>query len=475
MALRKGADYIKGLRDGREVWYAGKRILDVTTHSGFTGTIKTLADLYDQQHDPKSRDIMTLDHEGERISYSYLPPKNAEELLLKRRNIEYWAKATFGQMGRYPEFVAELIVGLFDWSTIIEKTNKQWAENARAYHRYVSRNDLCLTHALTDQYYDRTKPVGAQEDPDLILHIVGEKKEGAVVRGLRTLATLAPISDEVIVYPNRPREANEQDYAIAFAIPMNAPGLKILCRDLYAEHADPERQPLTTRFDEVDAALIFDDVVVPWERIFVYKDPKLLAGINYIHTWGQYSTMLRLITKLEAFLGVAQLLTEIAKRNTTAPSQILLSSLMQDIEILRCCMKVAEETGYRSAGGTWAPTLSAAYRVHSIEASDRAERTMEGLLTSTLMLSGGASDLSNKDIGPFVERYFRGGAKDTKEHLRLMAVAADMVMTPFGKRSQLYERLQSGEVDRMRQRLYGQYNDQAPAERMRQFVRGMGD
>jgi aromatic ring hydroxylase len=100
---------------------------------------------------------------------------------------------------------------------------------------------------------------------------------------------------------------------------------------------------------------------------------------------------------------------------------------------------------------------------------------MEGLLTSTLMLSGGASDLANKDLGPFIDRYFRGGAKDTKEHLRLMAIAADMVMTPFGKRSQLYERLQSGEVDRMRQRLYGQYTDQAPAQRIMNFVKSMND
>jgi aromatic ring hydroxylase len=144
---------------------------------------------------------------------------------------------------------------------------------------------------------------------------------------------------------------------------------------------------------------------------------------------------------------------------------------MQDIEILRCCIQVAESKGYRAGGGTWAPLLSAAYRVHSIEASDRAERTMEGLLTSTLMLSGGASDLENAQIGPLVERYFRGGAQSTKEHLRLMAVAADMVMTAFGKRSQLYERLQSGEVDRMRQRLYGQYQDRAPAERMLRFVK----
>jgi len=473
MPIRTGAQYVNALRDGREVWHAGRRIADVTAHSGFTGTIKTLADIYDKQHDPEYRDIMTVEHEGERISYSYFPPRDREQLARKRRNIEFWSEQTFGQMGRYPEFVAELVIGLLDWTHVIEKSNPRWAENARAYHRYVSRNDLCLTHALTDQYYDRTRRVSEQEDPDLILHIVGETKAGPVVRGLRTLATLAPISDEVLVYPNRPRDPDEPDYAIAFAIPMNAPGLKMVCRDLYAEHADPERYPLTTRFDEVDAALIFDDVVVPWERVFVYKDAKLLAGINYIHTWGQYSTMLRLVTKLEGFLGVAQLLTQYAKRQSTVSSQLLLSSLMQDIEILRSCIQAGELRGTMSPGGTWAPLLSPAYRVHSIEASDRAERTLEGLLTSTLMLSGGASDLASQEIGPFIERYFRGGAPNTKDHLRLMAIAADMVMSPFGKRSQLYERLQSGELDRMRQRLYGQSKDPRPAERMLRFIKNM--
>jgi 4-hydroxyphenylacetate 3-monooxygenase len=472
MPVRTGADYIRALRDGREVWHAGRRIEDVTAHSGFTGTIKTLADLYDKQHAPEFRDLMTFEHDGERVSYSYLAPKNAEQLARKRGNIEFWAQQTLGQMGRYPDFCAQLVVGLLDWTHAIEKHSSQWAVNARQYYLHCRQNDLCLTHALTDQYYDRTKRVSEQSDPDLILHIVGETKAGPVVRGLRTLATLAPISDEVLVYPNRPRDSDEADYAIAFALPMNAPGLKIICRDLYAEHADPERHPLTTRFDEVDAALIFEDVVVPWDRVFVYKNPQLLAGIMYIHMWAQYSTLLRLLTKLEGFLGVAQLLTEYGGRNKSASSQILLSSLMQDIEILRSSIQVAEAKGYLSPGGTWVPRLSAAYRVYSIEASDRAERTMEGLLTSTLMLSGGASDLDS-DVGPLVDRYFRGGAPSTKENLRLMAIAADMVMTPFGKRSQLYERLQSGEVDRMRQRLYAQYQDPIPAERMREFISRM--
>jgi aromatic ring hydroxylase len=104
--VRKGADYIRALRDGREVWHGGRRIADVTNHAGFTGTIKTLADIYDKQHQPEYRDIMTFEYEGERISYSYLAPKSREQLALKRRNIEFWSEQTFGQMGRYPEFVA---------------------------------------------------------------------------------------------------------------------------------------------------------------------------------------------------------------------------------------------------------------------------------------------------------------------------------------------------------------------------------
>lgn len=475
MPIRSGADYTQALRDGREVWHAGRRIEDVTMHPGFSGTVRTLASLYDMQRSSEHADIMTADWNGERISYSYLPPVTPEQLAQKRRNIEFWAQQTFGQMGRYPDFCAELVVGLFNWAETIAKHDERWAENARAYHRHCRRNDLCLTHALTDQFYDRSKRASQQENPDQILHIVGETAAGAVVRGLRTLATLAPLSDEVLVYPNRPRDPDEADYAIAFAIPMNTPGLKIVCRDLYAEHADPERHPLTVRFDEVDAALIFDDVVVPWERIFVYKDPRLLAQIHAIHTWAQYSTMVRLITKLESFLGVAQLLTQWAGRNKSAPSQILLASLMQDIEILRACIQVAEARGFKTASGLWAPLLSPAYRVHSIDASDRAERTLEGLLTSSLMLSGGASDLENPEIGSLVERYFRAGAPTTREHLRLIAIAADMVMSPFGKRSQLYERLQSGETDHMRLRLYGQFKDPAPAARLLHFVREPGD
>ncbi len=471
MGIRTGAAYAAALRDGREIWQAGRRIADVTTHPGFAGSVQTLAALYDEQHAPEFADVMTVATAGERISYSYLPPASAEQLLGKRRNIEHWSDRTLGLMGRFPDFCSELVVGLLDFADGLGAVDPRWGENARAYYRHATTNDLCLTHALNDQFYDRTKRASEQDDPDLILHVVGETPAGPVVRGLRTLATLAPLADEALVYPNRPRDLDEPDHAIAFAIPMNAKGLKVVCRDLYAEHAARDRFPLTTRFDEIDASLIFDDVVVPWERIFVYRDPKLAAAFHGgIRGWSAYSTMIRLIVRLETFLGVTQLLTRWAKRDRTPDVQRLLGSLVADIQVLRACVQAGEANAVRTPGGFLAPAILSAYRLFGIDASDRAERTVADALTSYLMVTGGVSDLADPELGPLVERYFRGGAPSTAEHLKLIAIAADLVMSPFATRTRLYERLQSGEPEQIRRRVYNDFKETLPTERVQRFV-----
>src|SRR5579884_1204594 len=461
MPARTGQDYIHALRDGRAVFQGGRRIDDVPAHTGFAGTVRTLARLYDFQHDAEHGPTMTTDWQGECISLSYLPPSTPEDLAAKRRNIELWASETLGQMGRYPDFCAELTVGLLDAADFF----------GQAGQRFAASHDLCLTHALNDQFYDRSKRVAEQPDPDLILHVVRETQEGPIVRGLRNLATLAPLADEVLVYPNRPREADEADYALAFAVPMNTPGLVTICRDLYAAHADPERLPLTVCFDETDATLIFDDVLVPWERVFVYRDPALAAQFHRrINLWAGYSTLLRLIRRLEVFLAAADLLTRWDGRAQSRETQLLIGRLIQDLEVLRACVRAAEADATRTPRGYLVPRLSDAYRLHSIEAADRARRLLQDLLTSALVLTGGASDLTSP-IGPYVERFFRGGAPTTRDHLRVLALAADLVQSAFAGRNELYERLQSGEPDNTRVRLYHQVDRSPALARLLRFVR----
>jgi aromatic ring hydroxylase len=305
MGLRRGKDYLQALRDGRRVYHAGERIDDVPSHPGFAGAAHSLGSLYDLQHTSDHGPIMTTTLEGQPISWGYALPKTAEDLRAKRANVELWAERTFGVMGRLPEFCAELTVGMADSADVFAEADPRWGENVREYHRYCATNDLCLTHALTDQFYDRSRRIRDQKDPDLHVHVVRETSEGMIVRGLRNLATLAPLSDEALVYSIRPRQADEDEYAVAFAVPMNAPGLSIICRDLYSQHADPERLPLSARFDEVDATLIFEDVLIPWERVFVYRDPKLLARFHpLVSTWSSYSTVVRLLVKLQLCVGV---------------------------------------------------------------------------------------------------------------------------------------------------------------------------
>ena len=472
MGARTGRDYLAALRDGRQVWHAGRRIEDVTTHPGFAGTARTLARLYDRQHEPGYRDQMTVDWEGDRIALSYLPPTTAEQLAAKRRNIEIWSDATLGHMGRYPDFCAERVAGLLANADAFGAADPRFAANARNYHRYAAARDLCLTHALNDQFYDRTRKVSEQDDPDLCLRVVRETSEGPIVRGLRNLATLAPLSDESLVYPNRPRDASEADYAIVFAIPMNAPGLYAICRDLYAEHADPERAPLTTRFDEVDASLVFDDVLVPWERVFIYRNPKLATSFHAtVNLWGTYTTLLRLLSRLEAFIGVAEVLAGWDNRVKSPNVQRMLGQLVEDLQILQGCIRASEADAYQTPTGYLVPRNPGAYRLHSIEAADRAFRLLQDILTSYLIVTGGPSDLQSPVIGPYVERFFRGGAPTTRDNLRLLAVAADMVQSAFGVRQQLYERFQSGEPDSARMRLYNSFDRKPLAERMLRFVR----
>jgi 4-hydroxyphenylacetate 3-monooxygenase/anthranilate 3-monooxygenase (FAD)/4-hydroxyphenylacetate 3-monooxygenase len=472
MPARTGAQYLEALRDGRQVWQGGRRIEDVSSHPGFVGAATTLARLYDRQHQATDCEVMTAEWEGERISYSYLPPIRPEHVAARRRNTEFWADQTLGYMGRFPDFCAHLAVGLLDAADLLATDNPRFAENARRYHRHCALNDLCLTHALNDQYYDRSKSIRDQPDPDLIVHVVRETEDGPIVRGLRNLATLAPLSDEALVHANRPRGPGEEDYALSFAIPLNAPGLTILCRDLYAEHADPERLPLSARFDEVDATLIFDDVLVPWERVFVYRNPALAGQFHRAITTldGGFCTGVRLLSKLEAFVGVADLLTQWSGRSQEPQSQALLGQLIADAEILRACLHTAETDLVQTKAGYYAARMSVAYRLHGIDASDRAERILEDLLTSSLVLTGGASDLASPEIGPYVERFFRNQAPSTRDHLRLLAVAADMVQTSFAARQQLYERLQSGEPDNMRRRLAAGPHRDRLAGRLLRFI-----
>ena len=276
MGIRTGAQYIEAVKARKpEVWLSGKKVENLFDEPVFKQPILEIAKLYDMQHDPEFQDKIThvCEETGERVNNAFLVPKSYEDLVKRRNVFEAFAKATFGLMGRTPDFLNVVVTSMYYNSWFFEKYNKNWAENVRNYYKYIRDNDIFLTHAIINPQNDRSKTSHEQKDAYTHLGAVKETPDGLVVRGAKMLATLAPVTDEVIIYSFPGFAPGDEKYALAFAIPIETPGLRIICRE---PMQDGKRSffdhPLASRFEEMDALLVFDYVVVPWDRVFLYNN-----------------------------------------------------------------------------------------------------------------------------------------------------------------------------------------------------------
>ena len=176
-------------------------------------------------------------------------------------------------MGRAPDYL-NVTFALFAARADVwaRRGNERGAENLVRYYELMREHDLSTTHAIMNPQVDRSRPDAAAGAGEIALHKVGESAEGIVVRGARMLATLAPYADEISIYPGSPLRPEDTAYALCFALPMNTPGLKVVLRDSFAKPRPGFDYPLSSRFDEQDGMIIFDDVVVPWDRVFIDGD-----------------------------------------------------------------------------------------------------------------------------------------------------------------------------------------------------------
>ena len=226
MAARSGKEFIAGLRaHPREVWIEGKRVADVTDHPALRQSVQQLALLYDMQSAPGHRDLLTwqVPETGLRAGTAFMPARSLADLQHRRGAYRLWAQATFGLMGRTPDFLNCTLLAFAEASHVFARGGKQYGENIERYYRYVRDHDLFLSHALIPPQNDRSKPSAAQEE-NLHLRVVRESSAGIIVRGARMLATLGPVSDEMILYNLPGFRPGDEDHAIMFAVPTGLQG-----------------------------------------------------------------------------------------------------------------------------------------------------------------------------------------------------------------------------------------------------------
>jgi 4-hydroxyphenylacetate 3-monooxygenase oxygenase component len=447
MGIRTGTEYVESLRDGRCVYVNGERVKDVTTYPAFRGVVATLASLYDLQH--SHRDVLSYlsPKTGEPVSASFMVAETIEQARRRIAAEELRAEHTFGLMGRLPDFCNALVTDAAVAHAFAGKREARFGENLVRYYEECRERDWCLTHTLIDPQIDRSRNAAQQDDPFAVLRIVRETHSGMVVRGAKMLSTLAPFANELWVGPFYPRRPGEEPYAICFAIPVDTPGLKFICREPYDDGRSQFDRPLSSRFDEEDALAVFEDVLVPWERTFVKADLEIFNGLlQRTPGYAQLQGSIRGMVKLRFMAGLACHLAETIGRNEMLHVQAQLGELVANAELAAGLVRAAAEEIV--AGATRSlphRTLAATLWVMIPQAQMRAAEVIRQLSGSGLIMTPTEKDFANPEIAQYLEKYLRGKNIAARDRVQLFKLAWDMIGEPFGGRQLQYEWFYSGD------------------------------
>jgi anthranilate 3-monooxygenase (FAD) / 4-hydroxyphenylacetate 3-monooxygenase len=453
MGIRDGKSYISRLKaHPRDVWIAGRKVDDVTADPIFRRPVAAMAMLYDCQVDENLRAKMTYRaDDGDEAGLSFIIPRSHDDLVRRRGAMRIWAEATFGTMGRSPDFLNTVLASFADAPDVFAECGAKFADNVQHYYRYCRDNDLFLTHTLVNPPVDRSKSASQQADEYAYLGVVEETSDGLIVRGAKMLATHGPTADELMVYPLpfsvRP---GEEKYALAFAIPTDTPGLRFICREPFDSGEQSEwDHPLGARFEEPDALAIFDNVLVPWQRVFLYGNVAL-ANTMFARTKVQchtgHQTAVRGLAKCQFMTALAIAVTRSVKTDSFIHVQEKLGECLGYLQLIEGAIVLSEQKAETSAHGTLRPALEPlhALRYHIPRFYERMVQVTQVLGAGGILTSPTEADLKS-DIGADIRRFYRGADRDAEAKIRLSKLAWDATGTQFGQRQLQYERYYAGD------------------------------
>lgn len=479
MAARTGAEFLAGLRDDREVWLDGQRVADVTTHPLLGRCARTLAELYDLQHAPDLAPQLTYPSPttGEPVSLAFIQPRSADDLARRRAMFKLWADHAGGMLGRSPDYVSAILAGCAMAADYFARHDPRAAGRLVAYYEWFRERDLCATHTFGTIRPNRQLGEAQQGDPTVPLHIVGESAAGLVVSGARNMATLGPFADEMLVFPApMKQQAGDADrYALAFAIPIATPGLRLLCRESFDVGRPEADHPLASRYEEMDCVAIFHEVVVPWDRVFIKGDVALCNGLfreTYAFEHGIHQFLVKDWAKAEFILGVASLVAEALGRIDTPAYQQMLGEIVDAIETVRAYVLAAEADAIVDAAGYWVPNPSilSTGRNYLRRLYPRLIEILQLVGSSALMATPTAADLAAPELAADIEKYYQGTTLGGHERVRLLRLAWDLACSSFGGRQVLYERFFAGDPATLLQRRFVTYDRRAAVARVRALL-----
>ncbi len=305
--LMTGDAYRDSIRDGREVWINGERVEDVPAHPLFKPIVDVRARVYDMAHEDRYRDVMSYrDDKNESFCTASKLPKTQADWHDKRAAVDAVMHDIGGMVVRIGDETVGELWSLWDGKDVLNELDPRFGDNIERHIYRVLENDIFHVSANTDPKGDRSK-LPQEQDPDMLLHVVKETDAGIVVRGAK-YETAASYAHQAFVKPTIANWGDEKlsDYAVGFICPMNARGLKHICRSGFSGRGSARDYPLTNRFDEVDALLVFDDVLVPWEDVLFYRHTRAASFIrSTLHRYSAFAFTHRIQHLADMMIGAA--------------------------------------------------------------------------------------------------------------------------------------------------------------------------
>lgn len=450
--IRSGDEYLESLHDGRQVYLGTERVDDVTTHPAFRNSARSFARLYDRKKKAEFVDLVSHEEGGERISNYFLVPKTRDDLQKRADAHRLIAKWSYGLLGRSMDHVPSFVAGMVMNPELFASNRSEFADNIVNYHEHIKTNDLFVTYlVLTPQGSRNPELYKAAGRRNPAMQVVAEDAQGVTVNGVKTLGTSTIFSDEAFVGSMIPLGPDQIDEAITFSIPVSTPGIKLWVRESYeARAANRIDNYFSSQFDESDAVMVFDNVKIPWERIFVYKDVALMRDIYFKtpgHIMGNHQSNWRFSEKLKLLTAVAHKAAEMNGVIAIPAIQQTLGKLAAAEASLHGLLSGQINSFETLDNGTvhinrrylYAALQWCAHSYYEI-----AERVREMLGAGPFQLPANASVLEEGPLREtYLENWYSPGS-DAEERYKFVKMAWDLLGSDYAGRMTQYEKFYGG-------------------------------
>jgi 4-hydroxyphenylacetate 3-monooxygenase len=459
--MRTGAEYREALRDGRKVWILGEgAVADVTTHPATRPMVEEYVCWYDRHFDPAWREIVSAppDGSGRRLPWGYVVPRSADDLTAMGRCFSATTFPTAGNITHTPAYGNLIALGVLG-AVHEQNPSPQQIENAKAYRRLIADTRRFLTFSAG------AATIGRRLNPDpgerAALKIVRETDRGLVLTGKIGMHASPAYAEDVYVGALNGVECDGR--RASFIVPVGAPGVTTICRKIAARHPSRFISPLSSRFDELDGQMWLDQVLIPWERVFL-----LDASPEPVARWLFWHQLYCWLAKAEFTLGLALASTHALGLVAHEPSIEYLVDLIIEVQTVRSCQTAAERDPQFTPQGYCYPNHNhvAAGSIAMLPARQRIAEILRILPGSSLVVAPSDADLALPELAAGLDESFAGSGYTAVQRAALLQLASDHVSSALDARESAFELHANGGLPAWRGRIrrsFDRYDELANA------------